>query len=627
MLLFSRCYACLLGFLVLTSFSDRTFAQVSSVLPSVDLLAATQPSASLPVVPPEPIQPTLAETAALVAQLSPIQRPTQVAPVVRPLDAKPPSRQPAAEPPPPTTLPPPAELLPVPEGSDQTEIQPGELSGAIVVDRYQIEGSTVFSAEELAQVTAPFTTTVTKRPVSFAEILQARSAITKLYVDRGYVTSGAIILPQSVKDGVVVIKVVEGRLEKINVTGNHRLNPGYVSSRLGIAAKPPLNRDRLLQALQLLQIDPLIQNISADLQAGTRPGTNILEVKVSEADSFSVPISLDNGRAPSVGSFRRQIFVNEANLLGLGDGLSVGYTNTDGSNELNLSYSLPINPRNGKLSFAFGTSRSTVIEEPFDVLDIESKSRYYELSFRQPIVQTPTQEFALGATLSHQTSQTSLGIGDIGPYPLSPGADSEGRTSVSALRFFQEWSQRSSQHVLALRSQFSFGLNLFNSTINDEGPDSRFFAWRGQGQWVRLLAPDTLLLLRTDVQLANQSLLGLEQFGLGGQLSVRGYRQDLLLTDNGLLASAEFRLPILRAPKIRGLLQLAPFVDFGTGWNNSGINPDPRTLVGTGVGLLWRQGDRLTVRLDWGIPLVSVDSQKNTWQENGFYFSINYTPF
>ena len=57
-----------------------------------------------------------------------------------------------------------------------------------------------------------------------------------------------------------------------------------------------------------------------------------------------------------------------------------------------------------------------------------------------------------------------------------------------------------------------------------------YFSWRGQAQLVRLLAPDTLFLIRADVQLADRALVPLEQIGVGGQETVRGYRQDLLLS-------------------------------------------------------------------------------------------------
>lgn len=543
---------------------------------------------------------------------------------VPPQDIQPalPSPQPSPELP--QQLPPPAELLP-PSTPTPTPDEPpssGKIPLTITVERFEVVGSTVFSPEELAKVTEQFT----KRPISLTELFQARSQITNLYLQKGYITSGAYIPPQIIKSGVITIQVVEGKLEDIQITGTRRLNPNYVRSRLKIATSAPLNRERLLEALQLLQLNPLIESVNAELSAGSRPGASVLEVKIAEAKSFSTQVVLDNGRSPSVGSFRRRLQVNEANLLGLGDGLSLSYTNTDGSNALDTSYTLPINPYNGTLSFYFGTSWSDVIERPFNVLDIESSSRYYELTFRQPIVQTPRQEFALGITASRRESEASYIDGDRIPFP-SLGADDEGRTRISALRFFQEWTSRNSREVIALRSQFNLGTGAFNATINSVRPDSRFFAWQGQAQWARLLAPDTLLLLRANTQISSTSLLPLEQFGLGGLDSIRGYRQDLLLTDNGTFASAEVQIPILRLPETDSIIKLAPFVDFGVAWNNSAPNPDPNTLASVGLGLRWSQGDRFSARLDWGIPLISAESDGKSLQEDGVYFSLVYNPF
>jgi hemolysin activation/secretion protein len=544
-----------------------------------------------------------------------------------PQDVQPPVPSPLPLPELPQPLPPPAELFSPSAPITPDEPLPGNFPQTIVVERFEVLGSTVFSSEELALATAEFT----KRPISLTEVYQARSKITELYLSNGYITSGAYIPPQTIQSGVVKIQVVEGKLEDIKITGTRRLNPNYVRSRLAIATSQPLNRQRLLKALQLLQLNPLIQNVSAELSAGSRAGSSLLEVKVSEAKTFSSQIVLDNARSPSVGSFRRGLRLNEANLLGLGDGLSVGYTNTDGSNSFDASYTLPLNPRNGTLTFNYGTTSSNVIEPDFAFLDIESASRYYELTFRQPIIQTPTQEFALGLTTSRRESDISWVLLDRERVPapvLSPGADEEGRTRVSALRFFQEWISRNTREVIALRSQFSLGFDVLNPTINQIPPDSRFFAWQGQAQWARLLAPETLLLLRLNTQLASRTLLPIEQFGLGGQDSVRGYRQDYLLTDNATFVSAEVQVPILRFPQIDSALQVVPFVDFGVGWNSSDrVNPDPNTLAAVGLGLRWSQGDRFTVRLDWGIPLISVDSNERTLQEQGLYFSLLYNPF
>jgi hemolysin activation/secretion protein len=525
-------------------------------------------------------------------------------------------------------LPPPEDLL-EPNGTPTTpEINPsGELPQQITIDNFVVEGSTVFSEEDFEKITKRYT----NRAITFAELLQLRSELTQLYLDKGYITSGAFIPTQKYQDGTVVIEIIEGELEDIKVSGNSRLNSGYIRSRISRGARKPLNREKLLESLQLLQLNPLIDKLSAELSAGTRPGESLLELEIKEAKTFNTQLSLDNGRSPAVGSFRRQIQVSEANLFGGGDSISGGYSNTDGSNAFDFNYTLPVNPRNGSLSFSYGTSDSDVIEEPFSVLDIQSKSRYYELSLRQPIVQNPNQEFALGITASRRESKASLFDGEI-PFPNSPGADEDGKTSISAVRFFQEWTNRSSSQVFALRSQFSVGLDALDSTINNESPDSRFYAWRGQAQWVRLLAPDTLLLLRGDVQFADRPLVPLEQIGIGGQESVRGYRQDALLTDNAVFASAEVRLPIARFAGENNLLQLAPFIDFGTAWNRGGRDDESNsdetdTLLSLGLGLRLQLQQRLTARFDWGIPLITVEGDKDTLQENGLYFSVIYNPF
>ncbi|MEP0851893.1 ShlB/FhaC/HecB family hemolysin secretion/activation protein [Funiculus sociatus GB1-A4] len=573
------------------------------------------------------------------------QAPNRATPIPPALSAPPPQdlRQPSPSPTPvPQTPslppPPPEELLPSPTSPSTAPERPPNTIDTITVTKFEFAGNSVFTSEELAErVTAG----LINKPLSLSRLLQIASDVANLYKERGYSTSGAkVFIPlktQRNRTGIVEIQVIEGELEEIKVipVGSQRLNPNYVRSRLAVAGLKPLNVDRLQEGLQLLRLNPLIEQLSAQLSDGSAPGKSVLEVQVKEANSFSTPLSTNNGRSPSAGSFQRRVGLNEANLLGLGDGLSLGYTNTDGSNGWDASYTLPLNPRNGTLSFSYSTTSSSVIEPPFNRLDINANSRTYEVTLRQPIIQTikqqTFQEFALGLTASRRESENSLlGI----PFPLSPGADDQGRTRISALRFSQEWTQQNSKEVIAVRSQFSLGLDAFGSTINEPIPgveaipDSRFFSWQGQAQWVRLLAPETLLLVRANAQLADRALVPSEQFAIGGFGSLRGYRQDTLLTDNGIFASTEVQLPILYAFSGQGVLQLIPFVDYGIAWNSSGAEaPNPNTLAAVGLGLQWRQGNRFTARLDWGIPLVSVKSRERTWQENGLYFSVQYNPF
>ena len=111
--------------------------------------------------------------------------------------------------------------------------------------------------------------------------------------------------------------------------------------------------------------------------------------------------------------------------------------------------------------------------------------------------------------------------------------------------------------------------------------------------WVRangvnLLATDTPLIVKGSVQFTPDRLLTLERYGLGGQATVRGYRQDQLLTDSGLALSAEVRLPVWRNHDT--LLQITPFIEGGYGWNNRELDPSDNTLLSIGAGLLFRTG-------------------------------------
>ncbi|WP_228016025.1 ShlB/FhaC/HecB family hemolysin secretion/activation protein [Leptolyngbya ectocarpi] len=539
--------------------------------------------------------------------------------------------------------------LPFPQNFLEDDIQPfDEADNAQAFDEKSCEGIRSIASLE-------------GQELSLEQLLQVSFAVAQEYACRGYSTSGAVIeIPQETRDGngPINIRVIEGTLEDFQVDympediGNdddavpsqpsgidNRLNLDYVRSRLGVAESKPLNVARLRENLQLLQLDPLIEGISAELSDGVSPGDSRLRVQFKEADSTELRFSLNNGRSPSVGTFERQVSFNERNVLGLGHNLNLALANTDGSTSFEASYRAPLNSQNGTIQAAFELTDSGVIEPPFDDIDsdgdspdIESDARSVELTYRQPLLRRVRngtfQELALGLTASWRDSKITLL--DL-PFP-SPGADSNGRNRIAALRFFQEWSSQNAKEVIALRSQFNLGLDTLGSTVNNQIfgveniPDSRFFSWQGQAQWIRVLAEDTLLLLRGNIQLADQTLLPAEQFSIGGLGSVRGYRQGARQRDNGVFASAEVQVPVMRIPEVNGLLQVAPFIDYGTAWNIDGSGPSPDTLASVGLGLQWRHSDNFSARLDYGIPLVSIDSRNRTWQENGFLFSVQYTP-
>ncbi len=528
------------------------------------------------------------------------------------------------------------EEIPAPETLLETQPiptapEPGpDIPETVVIDQLEFKDNNVFTDAELADAVQAFLGIQLPVELSFTELFKIRSAVTQYYTDAGYVTSSAIIPPQEflADGGTLTVQVIEGSLEDIEVVSPGRLNPGYVRRRLEQSVTTPLQLEQLLESLQLLQLDPLIQRVSAELAAGPQQGQSLLTVTVEEADSNWFDLKTDNARSPSVGTVQQEVTYTEANLLGNGERLDVSLGRAGGLASIEARYRTFLNPKGGTLGVSVGFTGSEVEEEPFDILEIESGAAFYELTWRQPLKKTPTEEFALGLTASRQGTRSIFleeFFGEEVGFPTR-GADDDGRSRINAVRFFQEWVKQQPKSVLAARSQFSVGLDILGAT-SAESPNSEFFLWRGQGQWLQLLAPETLFIFQTDAQLADAPLLPLEQFGLGGASSIRGYRQDLLLVDNAISASAEFRLPLYRSPTRRSLLQITPFLEGGFGWNSGGANPDPDTLLSTGLGLLWQSDNGLTARVDWGIPLINGDADGDSLQESGVHFSLSYRAF
>ncbi|MEO1298679.1 MAG: ShlB/FhaC/HecB family hemolysin secretion/activation protein [Cyanobacteria bacterium J06636_16] len=545
------------------------------------------------------------------------------------------------------TLPEPFEPLPEipPEPDDPVELEetdptvPG-LEGpdtappvTFFLEDIQVVGNTIFQ-DEIEALVRP----LEGREVAFEELLTLRTEITRLYVSNGYISSGAFVpTNQVLNDGIVEIQVIEGDLEQVQINGLNRLREGYVRDRITRAASPPLNVQRLEEGLQLLQVNPLLQTVDAELTAGSGPGQNVLILDLAEADPFAIDLSLDNYRAPSIGSRQEGITASHLNLLGFGDRLSAGFDSTDGLETYQISYTVPINSLDGTFQVRYDNSQSRIVEpDEFEELNIRSDSETLSVGLRQPLNRSLTNEFALGISFDVRTSRSFLTDpieGEI-PFSFSIGPE-DGVSKVRVLRFSQEWVNRDIDTVLAARSQFSLGLDVFDATVDDSsdfdpasgippddtGTDGRFFAWLGQFQWVEQFSPSTLLVTRLNAQLTPDSLLPLERFSVGGIDTVRGYAQNQIVTDNAITASTELRFTVAED------LQLTPFIDAGGGWNNQTPNPDPSFLLGVGLGLRWRPTNDFSLRVDYGIPLISPGDEGDSLQENGFYISINMRPF
>jgi hemolysin activation/secretion protein len=143
---------------------------------------------------------------------------------------------------------------------------------------------------------------------------------------------------------------------------------------------------------------------------------------------------------------------------------------------------------------------------------------------------------------------------------------------------------------------------------------------------------DAQLLFRVDGQVTDDSLLPMEQISIGGRYSVRGYRENFLVRDEGIIASLEARIPVIQNKLLADYIQVCPFYDYGRGDNKRMPTPDPQEISSVGVGLRWAASLtksffnlKTESEIYWGYPFTDVRWSHQNLQDNGIHFQIAIT--
>ncbi len=380
--------------------------------------------------------------------------------------------------------------------------------------------------------------------------------------------------------------------------------------------------------MQLLQLNPLIKKISAELSQGIKPGESFLKLEIEEADSFDLTLNIDNDITASVGSLRSRVSIDNRNLSGLGDTFRVSYAKSEGSESLErLQYIALLGARGTSIRISHNRSENQIVLEPFTSLNLGSDSLGYGVTIIQDVINKPSQNLIAAFAFTHQNTQFS--INDRGFFDLARGLDEDGRSIISTLRFIQEYSDRSTDRVFSIASQVAIGIDAFGSTINNnESPDSKYLLWQGQSQYLRAISSKTNLSLRGTIQLANRPLFAQEQFLAGGVTSVRGYSRDIIQGDNGVSFSIGLNNTVLNVPEWDLRVEVSPFFDFARIWNTDDFRLETNTLASVGIAAQLSLKDNISALIGIGIPLIDAKlPEGNSLHDQGIHFSFSVKPF
>ncbi len=487
----------------------------------------------------------------------------------------------------------------------------------VVIRRFVFEGNRAIGDTTLQAIARPWL----GRPIAMEDLQDLRLALTRAYVERGFVTSGAVLPDQVVEEGVLRFRIVEGRLGSIRVTGTDRFDRRVLAERMRPPEDAIVDAHAIAERLRRLRADPRIEAVAAELRPGLAPGVAELAVRVVERRALGVSARFDNHVSPAVGELGGGLQIEHENLSGVGDTLRTTVGGTEGLLDVDMGYQRPLNRHMTRASVFGRYSESKIVEEPFDTLDILSRLAQVGIELTQPIHAGPRTTVELGLRADWAESRSTL---DDVSFDFTPGSR-RGVTRVTALRLVQGIVHRGADQGLTANSVVSFGLPIFGATENDGGiEDGRFVSWLFRASFVRRLPLDALLIFRFESQIASNPLLPIERFSVGGFGTVRGHRQNQLVRDTGFATSTELRLPLWRSPGGGSEIVLAPFFDAGRSRNKGrGGTPAPKNLLSAGVGLRGEFDDRISVELYWGEAIGGRPRpSERSLQDRGLHFRV-----
>lgn len=446
------------------------------------------------------------------------------------------------------------------------------------------------------------------------DVEAARAALEKAYRDAGFLTVVVSIPEQDVSTGEVVLRVVEGTVERVRVRGAGYTLPSAVRAGVTELAEGTVPNFNTVQA-QLAGVNRRADTrVTPVLRAGRLPGTVEVQLDVDDQLPLHGSIELNNRQTPNTTQTRLSANVRYDNLFqrghGIGMTLQVAPQRPGDAKVAALNYMLPGHSDRDAYALYLVHSRSafaTLANAPG--LGLIGNSDTMGFRYNRPIDSGGDWIQRLSAGADYKSIEQTITVANAGSidtpvryvplvvnYTASVGGDeASGTIDLSLAAGLRGLLGNSDKSFQARRA----------------GASAQFVTMRLGAQHVRMLGRWSLS-ARVDSQLATGPLVPTEQMVAGGAESVRGYLEGERSGDLGLRVSLEARTPaysplgpsspwrlnglvFLDAARLKTLQPQAPQVGL-------------HSLAGTGLGLRLVAPGGATVEMDAARALVRGDS-------------------
>lgn len=500
------------------------------------------------------------------------------------------------------------KILPTLPGTPQQIIpaQPADEKSAeagpvILVNGFRITGATLVPVEELQDQIK----SVIGRELTFLELRAVAEGLIAYYAQKGYLAK-AIVPPQDVENGIILIEIIEGERGSLNINNsgkrakNDRVK-GFVDHRL--SEGQPMNLSALGEAVNLLNEQPGVE-VKSTLKPGAESGRTDLIMTVADKPLATFNAALSNNGSRGTGEAQVITGVALQNPTGMFDQAALLFTKTEGSKFLMGDYSLAVG--NSGLRMGVSSSRMLykVTQDSLSASEAHGTATTFGINTNYPIYRQT--EYALtftgnldtkkledytvaGNTGDRRVNTATLGFSGKRQDNLGGG----GETGFS-LAYVRGHSDENNQAAIATDRASRDALGSFSKV---------------KYTLVRQQKMTGTLSLEANMrgQFAFDNLDSSERFSLGGSDGVRAYPTGEGGGDDGWLVSLNL------VQQFSGTLQGTLFLDAGglrvnhntwAGWDAGNPSLDNRyTLKGVGVSMDWKLSDHLALTGTLATPI------------------------
>lgn len=443
--------------------------------------------------------------------------------------------------------------------------------------------------------------------VTINSLIMSANDITDYYQAKGYVSTIAYLPPQKVKDGVVDIKILEGKYGNIEVNPGRWERASYLNKKYlddnGIAPGKVLNVKDVRTALTDMNTEEYMRG--AVSFADNEESEEYSDVTLDVKDRFPLNLDLryDNQGRDAIGTQRGVLYAGLHDVTGHGDTLMGTLAFTERSLGAGGIYSLPIAKNDTRLNLGYSYS-NVRLGKALEWMRVKGKSHDVFLGVSRRLAKG--EDYRLYGDITLDFRNTNL-------LSKIPELDD----------LMQDYRSRVIRGSLTDVKDDDYGRWLFNGGIAGGVPldatdhnkarnlsSNNFVKLNASAARLQVLPANQLAILQVNGQYANRHLFASESMQFGGIASVRGYDEGFRIGDYGLTASFEYRAPI---PGFRAILpekykfisdsiQLAGFYDFGW-FGDRFINNSADYIMSAGPGIVVKLTKYISANMYWGFPI------------------------